>query len=42
MAIQKINDGELLDSGRYHISQPDVPHMSAEEMKAAFHKEVYE
>ena len=36
MAIQKINDGELLDSGRYHISQPDVPHMSADEMKNFF------
>ncbi len=36
MAIQKINDSELLDSGRFHISQPDIPHMNATEMKNFF------
>ena len=34
MSIQKIDDERLLAANRFHITQPDLPEMSAEEKRA--------
>ena len=36
MAIEKINDEALLTEGKYHVTQPDVPQKSAQEIKEFF------
>lgn len=36
MSVTKIDDSALVEQKRYHISQPDVPMLAADDMKAFF------